>query len=253
MASFTTLHGGDKFFPHKEALNAVHPIHGEAMFILPKHNGHISMHPWKKDSWKNDEMDDNYPYTLGEDSLRLYQLAKYKGFSDDLQFEALIFNFHKVYPPGDKTSPELSEKGLNAFDEKYVQKTRRLIKANSIMVRKAFGIEIEISEDLLDLHRDLQANVLFYMQHKSDKELEMMTLPDHSVSYNLIVGDKKDPRLDLSKKTISRLVPTDMNLVRRVYWQEFRKMKGEERWLKYGESAYSQLQNQDRNHKKIEQ
>lgn len=234
MASFTTVSGGDKFFPYKEALNAVHPDHGDAMFFIPKHNGHISINPWIRNFWEYEEIDDNFSYTLGEDSLRLLQLAKYENLNVELQFEALMFNFHKVYPPGDKVSPELSEKGLMGFDEKYVQKTRRLIKANSIAVREAFGIKIEVSEEIIELHRDLQANVLYYLQHKTDDELELMDLPDHDHVYNLISINDKKPKLDLSGKIFSNLIPSDVNLVRKVWWNEFKNLGGAERFNENG-------------------
>lgn len=239
MASYSTLSGNDKFFPHKENLNAAHPDHGDAQFFIPKHNSHTSISKWKKNFWKEDTIEDNFPYTLGEDSLRLYQLAKLNKLSDDLLFEALMFNFHKVYPPGDKSSPELSEKGLNTFDERYIQKTRRLIKANSIMVREAFGLPIKISKKLLDLHRGLQANVLFYLQHKNDSELELMNLPHHGDVLELL--NNEGTELLLCARKSQGLFPSDENSVRRVWWKEFKKLKGAERFDKYGLKKYESV------------
>lgn len=235
MPAYSTLVSGDKFFPYKENLNAVHPDHGDAQFFIPKHNCHTSITLWERNFWKKNEIDDNFPYTLGEDSLRLYQLAKYDLLSEELQFEALMFNFHKVYPPGEKGSPELSEKGLNSFDEKYVQKTRRLIKANSMMVRDAFGIPIKISKKLIDLHRQLQSNVLYYLQHKNNDELECMNLPPYSDVFDLVSNEND---LITNHKKVPKLFPCDENTVRRVWWKEFKKLRGGERFEKFGLKKY---------------
>lgn len=249
MTSYSTLLGGDKYFPYKEHLNAVHPDHADAQFFIPKHNCHTFIGKgWERNFWKNDIIEDNFPYTLGEDSLRLYQLAKLENLDDDILFEALIFNFHKVYPPGEKSSPELSDKGLQGFEEKFVQKTRRLIKFNSMMVREAFGIPVKINSKLLELHRILQSNVLFYLQHKTDKELELMNLPYHSQPYELLTDEEENTNDDLllNRKKTSSLFPSDENAVRRCWWKEFKKLRGGQRFERYGLTRYNEVQAKNR-------
>lgn len=252
MTSYSTLISGDKYFPYHEHLNAVHPDHVDAQFFIPKHNSHTFMgKSWNRNFWKNDNFEDNFPYTLGEDSLRLYQLSVINNLSDDLQFEALIFNFHKVYPPGDKSSPELSEKGLSEFDEKFVQKLRRLIKYNSMVVREAFGIPVKISPKLLEMHRQLQANVLFFLQHKTDKELELMNLPIHTEMLELYEdstpdGDQENNVIVLDGIKMKDFCPSDENSVRRLWWREFRRLGGEQRYERYGLAKYNEVHNKHR-------
>ena len=57
---------------------------------------------------------------------------------------------------------------------KKIQKNRRMIKLNSIMVRKSLGLQVRVSETLIELNKQLQSNELFYLQHKTDVELNLM-------------------------------------------------------------------------------
>lgn len=228
MAAYLTLIDGSKWFPYgiDREFNRIHPAQWQAQMYLCKHSGHISVDPLHKNFGRTKEFPpDLKPYYLAESSLRLLQsLEKYlksKGEnlnSDknlDLRLEALIFSCHKIYPPGDKYSPELSEKSQSNFDTKFIQKLRRMIKLNSIMVRKSLGLEVKVSEILIELNKQLQSNELFYLQNKNDDELKLMNLPSHNAIYDL-----------KTNKEIPKLFPLNSEELTSLWWSKFIELGG---------------------------
>lgn len=228
MAAYLTLIDGSKWFPYgiDRESNRIYPTQWQAQMYLCKHSGHISVDPLHKNFGRTKEFPpDLKPYYLAESSLRLLQLLekdlKSKGEklntdeNLDLRLEALIFSCHKIYPPGDKYSPELSEKSQSNFDTHHIQKNRRMIKANSIMVRKALGLQVRVSEILIELNKQLQSNELYYLQHKSDDELKLMNLPPHGVLYSLKNG-----------KEIPKLFPLNSEELTSLWWSKFIELGG---------------------------
>lgn len=223
MAAYLTLIDGSKWFPYgiDREQNRIHPMQWQAQMYLCKHSGHISVDPLHKNFGRTREFPpDLKPYYLAESSLRLLQLLekdlKLKGEklntdeNLDLRLEALIFSCHKIYPPGDKYSPELSEKSQSNFDTHHIQKNRRMIKLNSIMVRKSLGLQVRVSETLIELNKQLQSNELFYLQHKTDVELNLMNLPSHGPIYDLKNG-----------RELPKLFPLNSEELTALWWAKF--------------------------------
>lgn len=90
-----------------------------------------------------------------------------------------------------------------------------MIKANSIMVRKALGLQVRVSEILIELNKQLQSNELYYLQHKSDDELKLMNLPPHGVLYSLKNG-----------KEIPKLFPLNSEELTSLWWSKFIELGG---------------------------
>lgn len=240
MAAYLTLIDGSIWFPYglDREKNIVHPRQWQAQMNLCKHSGHISVDSMYGNFGRKKEFPpDLKPYFLAEHSLRLLQALekwlKYRinnlheiqmepfftGFSKDdidkLKLEALCFNCHKVYPPGDKYSPELSEKGQSNFDVNHIRKNRSLIKSNSILVRRSLGLPIKVSDILIELNKQLQSDELFYLQHKTDEELELMKLPKHGVITDLKTG-----------KEIDKIYPLNSEELTHIWWSKFIDLKG---------------------------
>ena len=171
MAAYLTLIDGSIWFPYgiEREQNVIHPQQWQAQMYLCKHSGHVSVDPLHKNFGRNLQFPpDLKPYYLAEHSLRLVlEVEKYidkniyfsdlpENEEDKILLEALCFNCHKIYPPGDKYSPELSEKGQTKFDQSHILKNRRLVKLNSILVRKSLGLPIKVTELLVDLNKQIQ-------------------------------------------------------------------------------------------------
>ena len=232
MAAYLTLIDGSIWFPYgiEREQNVIHPQQWQAMMYLCKHSGHISVDPLHSNFGRTKEFPpDLKPYFLAEHSLRLLQLLELKLLQKneklnnylDLRLEALVFDCHKVYPPGDKYSPELSEKGQNNFDSNHIKKNRMMIKWNSILVRKALQLPINVSLTLIELNKQLQSNELYYLQHKSDEELNLMNLPSHGTVLDLKTG-----------KEVDKLFPLDSEELTRLWWIKFQELGG---WLAFDE------------------
>lgn len=240
MAAYSTLIDGSLWFPYglDREKNIVHPRQWQAQMNLCKYSGHISVDAMYENFGRKKEFPpDLKPYFLAEHSLRLLQSLenwlKYKinnlneiqtetfftGFSkndiDKLKLEALCFNCHKIYPPGDKYSPELSEKGQSNFDINHIRKNRNLIKSNSILVRKSLGLSIRVSPILVELNKQLQSNELFYLQHKTDEELELMKLPKHGEIIDLYTG-----------QVVDKIYPLNSEELTHLWWGKFIDLKG---------------------------
>lgn len=240
MAAYLTLIDGSIWFPYgiDREKNVVHPRQWQAMMNLCKHSGHISVDLIYENFGRKKEFPpDLRPYFLAEHSLRLlYSLEKWListfkdglvcnkwelghlDASDDFQklkLEALCFNCHKVYPPGDKYSPELSEKSQSNFDVNHIRKNRNLIKSNSILVRRSLGLPIKVSPILIELNKQLQSDELYYLQHKTDEELELMKLPNHRSAIDLKTGKESDKIYPLSSEELTHM-----------WWSKFIDLKG---------------------------
>lgn len=239
MAAYLTLIDGSIWFPYgiDREKNIVHPRQWQAMMNLCKHSGHTSVDIIYENFGRSKEFPpDLNPYFLAEHSLRLLQAlenliknnqaSEYFDFNNEdlnkLRLEALCFDCHKVYPPGDKYSPELSEKGQSNFDINHIRKNRNLIKSNSILVRKSLGLPIRVSPILIELNKQLQSNELFYLQHKTDEELELMKLPRHTSSIDLKTG-----------KEINKIYPLNSEELTHMWWSKFIDLKG---WEAYDKS-----------------
>lgn len=225
MAAYSTLIDGSKWFSYgiETRKNVVNPIQWQAQHYICRYNGHISISLLSKDFGRTSSFPSLKPYFLGEHSLRLYKEALRNNLPEELLIEALIFNCHKVYPPGDKYSPELSEKGQNSFDIAHIRKNRKMIKSNSIYVRKSLGLDIDVSEDLIDLNKIIQANELYFLQQKTDEELETMGLPKHSLMYDVETGNIQET-----------LIPLDSQKLSEIWWEKFRDLDGWKRFDRYG-------------------
>lgn len=234
MAAYLTLIDGTIWFPYgiEREQNKIHPHQWQAQMYMCKHGGHVSVNPIHKDFGKSKEFPpDLKPYFLAEHSLRLLNLLERwfltddgidytEQFKNELRLEALIFNCHKVYPPGDKNSPELSEKGQSNFDQNHIKKVRWMIKANSMAVRESLGLSISVSSILIDLNRRLQANELYHLQGKNDDELNLMKLPSHSAIYDLKTG-----------KEVHKIYPLNSQELTEMWWSKFIDFGG---WRAYG-------------------
>lgn len=235
MASYITLNDGSKWFIYKERnQNRVRPVHSQAQMNVCKYGGHISIYPLHTDfgKEKNGKLElppDLDPYFLGEHALRLLQLVRKTKYKDnkDLCFEALMFNAHKIYPPGDKYTPELNDKDQNKFDQLHIRKNRTLIKINMIITRKTYGLNKNPSEILLDLNRQLQSNELYFLQNKTDDELVKMKMPKHGSVYDLETG-----------KEIDRIYPLSTWELSNIWWKEFNYYDG---WDRYEEFRQNDL------------
>lgn len=232
MAAYLTLIDGSIWFPYgiDREKNVVHPRQWQAMMYLCKHSGHISVDSIYENFGRKKEFPpDLKPYFLAEHSLRLLQAlenyikkaeaSEYFDFTEDdlneLRLEALCFNCHKVYPPGDKYSPELSEKGQSNFDVNHIRKNRNLIKSNSILVRRSLNLSIRVSDILIELNKQLQSDELYYLQHKTDEELELMKLPHHSTIIDLKTGKESD-----------KIYPLNSEELTYMWWSKFIDLKG---------------------------
>lgn len=235
MASYITLNDGSKWFIYKErGQNRVRPIHAQAQMNICKYGGHSSTYPLHSDfgkpNKKTGELDfppDLEPYFLGEHSLRLLQLAKFQKLNENLLFEALMFNAHKVYPPGDKYTPELNDKNQNHFDQMHIKKNRALIKMNMIVTRKTYGLNKDPSPRLVDINRQLLSNELSCLQDKSDDELEKMKMPRSGKIYDL-----------RTNKEVDRIYPLGTTELTKMWWKEFNNFKG---WDRYEEFRKNDL------------
>jgi len=236
MAAYLTLIDGSKWFPYglERKSNRLNPKQWQAMMYLAKHNGHISVYPIHEEFGKSDEFPtDLQPYYIGESSVRLlFDLERWfkstkSNLSEDqknlMRLEALIFNCHKVYPPGDKYSPELSEKGQNKFDALHIKKNRSLIKENSILVRRVLGLSDHVNETLIKIHKQVQANELYHLQNKNDDELVTMKLPPHSQVFDLLTG-----------RPVDKIFPLNSEELTKLWWSKFVELNGWERFEKYG-------------------
>lgn len=226
MAAYSTLINGDKWFAYgfSRKQNRVNPLHWQAMMTLCKYHGHTTLYPLHDSFGKSKEFPpDIVPYYLGEHSLRLLHRAKSVSKNEDLLLEALIFDCHKVYPPGDMYSPELTERGQNLFDKKHIRYNRKRIKENSILVRKSLGLDIKVNDRLVELNKQCQANELYYLQSKSDKELELMGLPKHSDIFDFTL-----------QKDVSSMSPLTSQKLTEMWWNEFNMLKGWERFDEFG-------------------
>ncbi len=234
MAAYLTLIDNTIWFPYgiEREQNKIHPHQWQAMMYICKHGGHISVNPIHKDFGKLKEFPpDLRPYFIGEYCLRLLDsLERYfkennldysSEYKNELRLEALCFSCHKVYPPGDKTSPELSEKGQSNFDVQHIQKNRYMIKSNSMAVRKSLRLPINVSTLLIDLNKQLQANELYHLQNKSDEELLLMKLPPHSKIYDLKTG-----------KETFKIYPLTSQELTEMWWSKFIDLGG---WEAFGE------------------
>lgn len=236
MAAYLTLIDGTIWFPYgiEREQNVIHPHQWQAQMYICKHGGHVSVNPIHNDFGKSKEFPpDLKPYFLAEHSLRLLnslerwflegECDNYReDYKNELRLEALIFNCHKVYPPGDKNSPELSEKGQSNFDQNHIKKVRWMIKANSMAVRESLGLSISVSPLLIDLNRQLQANELYHLQGKNDDELSLMKLPCHSAVYDLKTG-----------KEVHKIYPLSSQELTEMWWSLFIDLGG---WKAYGEA-----------------
>lgn len=242
MAAYLTLIDGSIWFPYgiDREKNVVHPRQWQAMMYLCKHSGHISVDSIYENFGRKKEFPpDLKPYFLAEHSLRLLQalenwfliasdedlqeiyyhrpdyFTSHEIDKDKLRLEALCFNCHKVYPPGDKYSPELSEKGQSNFDVNHIRKNRNLIKSNSILVRRSLNLPIRVSDILIELNKQLQSDELYYLQHKTDEELELMKLPDHGIIFDLKTGKESD-----------KIYPLNSEELTYMWWSKFIDLKG---------------------------
>lgn len=235
MASFQTLINGDKWFAfgYARKQNIVHPHHWQAMMQLVKYNGHISSKPISSDFAKTKFSIHlsgiHNPYMLGEHSIRLFHRAnKYletnsvENFEEFL-LEALIFDCYKVYPPGDKYSPELTERGQRSFEKKYIKFTRKILKENSNLVRSSLGLDFKVNPILIDLNKQLQSDELHYLQFKANSELELMGLPRY--------GKVLDLR---SKKECEEIRPLSTSELTLEWWSNFISLHGWQRYKEYG-------------------
>jgi len=235
MAAYLTLIDDTIWFPYgpERKNNVMHPHQWQAQMYICKYGGHVSVNPLHKDFGKSKEFPpDLKPYFLGEHSLHLLnalegyfreneQLEYKEKFKNELRLEALIFNCHKVYPPGDKNSPELSEKGQSASDTEHIQLNRFMIKANSMAVRECLGLSVSVSLILVELNRQLQANELYHLQNKSDDELKLMKLPPHSKMFDLKTG-----------REVHKIYPLTSQELTEIWWSKFIDLGG---WEAYGE------------------
>lgn len=238
MASYITLNDGSKWFIYKERnQNRVRPIHSQALMNICKYGGHVTSYPFHSDFGKlkktaNGKLElefppDLEPYFLGEHSLRLLQMARFQNLNEDYQFEALMFNSHKVYPPGDKYTPELNDKNQNRFDQLHIKKNRALIKMNMIVTRRTYGLSKDPTPRMVDINRQLLSNELWCLQDKSDDELEKMKIPKSSTIYDLKTGKKVD-----------RIYPLGTTELTKMWWKEFNLLEG---WDRYEEFRKNDL------------
>ena len=237
MAAYLTLIDGTIWFPYgnEREYNKVHPHQWQSQMYICKYSGHVSVDPIHKDFGKSKEFPlDLRPYFLAEHSLRLLDvlnryfdeasITEYKeDFKNEQRLEALIFNCHKVYPPGDKNSPELSEKGQSNFDTNHIRKNRFMIKANSIAVRHSLGLSRSVSPILIDLNRQLQANELYHLQNKTDEELVLMKLPPHSKIFDL-----------KTNKEVHKIYPLNSQELSEMWWSKFIDLGG---WKAFDDNA----------------
>lgn len=226
MAAYSTLINGDKWFAygHSRKQNRVHPHHWQAMMQLCKYHGHVSIFPLHDSFGKNDEFPPGIsPYFLAEHSLRLFERARKVTKDINVMLEALIFDCHKVYPPGDMYSPELTERRQSHFDKKHIQHNRNRIKENSILVRKSLGLPIKVNETLIELNKQCQANELHYLQNKDNEELGLMGLPKFTEVVDFRTG-----------KEISAMNPLSSEDLSRKWWEKFNLLDGWERFEKHG-------------------
>lgn len=225
MASYSTLINGDKWFPYRNS-NKVHPHHWQAMMMISKYHGHIYPKALPEDFGKSDIFDlEIKPYYLGEHSLRLFHSAndflnKNKvADKEDFLLEALIFNCHKVYPPGDLYSPELTDRNLHTFNKNHVIYNRRRLKTNSKLVRLSLGLSENVNKTLIMLNKQCQANELHYLQNKNNKELELMGLPKYTKMYDFNTGE-----------TLEGVYPLNTQDLTLQWWGAFNRLNG---WKRY--------------------